>query len=302
MLEKLIANLKQSLPEPLRKMLGAEEDSTENLEDSEKTQSEIPLPSEKKNNQISMIIRVVVVIGLGYLAFDHFFLTDNSQDEVAAAMAAKPRKRRVRPVVVAETTVAPVPTSEAEQVKPIEENPVNNTTEVAPPVENINIANKEEVTTPPPQVEEVVVPSTPVATEVVEITPKVGEVKAREEVDKSLDSLIDSVEGKDKAKDQVQVETKKETNLEDKIVADDIYTAPPVYDQLGRGLVYNCKEKHFACVDKLSYVSCNKNMKWNKSHDKPAECAVINVYNSEDDCSVVQKYNVSVSLPTPFCQ
>jgi hypothetical protein len=302
MLEKLIANLKQSLPEPLRKMLGAEDDSTDSLEDSEKTESEIPMPSEKKNNQFSMIIRVAVVIGLGYLAVDHFFLTDNSEQEIAAAMAAKPRKRRVKPKpVVAETTVAPVSIAPAEVVKAVEENPVSNPTEVTPPVENINIANKEEVATPP-QVEEVVVPSTPVVTEVAETIPKVGEVKAREEVDKSLDSLIDSVEGKDKAKDQVPAEVKKETNLEDKIVADDIYTAPPLYDQLGRGLVYNCKEKHFACIDKLSYVSCNKNMKWNKSHDKPAECAVINVYNSEDDCNVVQKYNVSVSLPTPFCQ
>jgi len=112
--------------------------------------------------------------------------------------------------------------------------------------------------------------------------------------------LIDTVDGTEKKPEEEG--EKKETKLEDKIVADDVYTPPPVYDQLGRGLVYNCKEKHWACVEKSAYVLCNKNMLWNKSKGKPAECSVQNVYNSDADCNTVQKYNISTSKPTPFCQ
>ena len=87
-------------------------------------------------------------------------------------------------------------------------------------------------------------------------------------------------------------------------IVDDVAveTAPPPYDQLGRGLVYNCKDKYWACVDKPAYVTCNKNMKWNKSKGNSAECVVQAIYGSDDDCAKVQKYNVSTSQATTFCQ
>ena len=129
---------------------------------------------------------------------------------------------------------------------------------------------------------------------------QIGEKKNIEpQLDKNMDSLIESVDGKDKKPD---ASAAKKSSMEDKIVADDIYTSPPAYDQLGRGLVYNCKDKYWSCVDKLSYVACNKNMKWNKDHTKPAECFIQNVYNSDDDCSAVQKYNVSSNKDTAFCR
>ena len=108
--------------------------------------------------------------------------------------------------------------------------------------------------------------------------------------------MIDSMDAKEQAG-----ETKKSPNLADKIVADDVYTPPPAYDQLGRGLVYNCKEKFWACIDRTAYINCNKNMKYNKAHGKTAECTVQNVYNSDEDCNTVQKYNVSTNKPTTFC-
>lgn len=330
MLEKLIANLKESIPEPLRKKLGLEnsnddqpaEESEEEIQDSHDTSDNENAPEEDpKKKQISMIIRVAVVLGLAYLAIDQFVLKSNDPSTEIANIPTKPRKPRRIPVnppvaepavtaadatataetsaipVTAETTTAAAEMTETSAVVPAETVPaveitpasevvaqneappaaeVTPATEVVPPIENINIAEK---------VDE----------------PAVGEVKpAESQVEKSLDSLIDSVDGN--VKQEEDSTSKKETRLEDKIVADDVYTPPPAYDQLGRGLVYNCKEKYWACIDKVAYVTCNKNMKWNQSNGKPAECAIQNVYNSDDDCNVVQKYNVSTSKPTPFCQ
>jgi hypothetical protein len=326
MFEKLFTSLKQSLPEPLRKKLGIEDEITHNdhseeqSEESHDSSSNESTGDDKKKKQISMIIRVVVVIGLGYLAIDHFFLKEEPKNEIAN-ISARPRKRKVKPgdKTAPAGTVAPVDkvadkatdkVADKTSVEPIVKTPETaekksedkaemKPVEVVSPVENINIADKKIEETSPSKIEEKPIDNTPILKNPTESTPKTGEVKSSEQVDKSLDSLIDSVDGKDKATDESS--TKKDTKLEDKIVADDIYTEPPVYDLLGRGLVYNCKEKYWACVDKSAYVKCNKNMKWNKSHGKPAECSVLNVYNSDDDCGVVQKYNISTSKPSP-CQ
>ena len=314
MLEKFIANLKQSLPEPIRKKLGsgAVSDSKEDNSDEENKKSHDTVDNdsdaaEKKKKQTSMIIRVVVILGLVYLGVDHLINSDKNAPETVA-VAPKPKKNRKKmPAPIAPTnkdlapevskTAAEVKSPSTPEVKVAEEKPAEKVEETQAPIENINIVDKkiEETPAPAPKIEEKVAEEKPS-----EATPQMGEVKSNEpHLDKSLDSLIDSVDGKDKS---ASAEAPKKKTMEETIVADDVYTAPPAYDQLGRGLVYNCKEKYWACVDKFAYVNCNKNMKWNKSHQKSAECAVQNVYNSEEDCGVVQKYNVSTSKATGFCQ
>lgn len=320
MLEKLIASLKESLPEPLRKKLGME-DNNHNQEQSSDNSDEVSEEShdtsdnendsseDKKKKQISMIIRVVVVLALAYLAIDQFILKSKDPSTEIADIFVKPRKPRKKiatdPGVTAPEVIAIA--GQSPEVKPEELSsekslevaatpetaimPEAQAPESASPVENINITDKKMEEVPPPAASEAVVAN----------ALAVGEVKSNEaQIDKNLDSLIESVDGTEKA--NADSTSKKEMNLEDKIVADDVFTPPPAYDQLGRGLVYNCKEKYWACIDKIAYVACNKNMKWNKAHGKPAECVVQNVYNSDDDCSVVQKYNVSTSKATPFCQ
>lgn len=320
MLEKLLNNLKQSLPEPIRKKLGIEtepvedeEDSIEALKGSHYTPDNEVADSEAeaKKKKMSMIIRVVVVIALGFLAVDHFILSEDSQNEIVD-IPVKPRKRRpkpVPPVAVAEVSASSTtPTATTPETSPVAENlEVKKETSsetipegTTPPVENINIADKKPEEVKPDEVKpEEIKPEEVKTEEAVTSAPKVGESKSGEQIDKSLDSLIDGVDAKE-SKDSK--EKKEEVKLEDKIVADDVYTAPPTYDQLGRGLVYNCKDKFWVCVDKISYVACNKNMKWNKAHGKAAECVVNNVYASEEDCGVVQKHNVSTSTPTTFCK
>jgi len=303
MFKKIITSLKLGKSESSSKHSGSEDENEEEVENSDNDENAIKSDDEaiKKKNQMSMLIRVVVVIGLGYLAVDHFFLSENIQP-VVTEVHKKPRKRKVIPEKVIEKSPTTPTESHAETPakvtnKPANELITNSIPETPAPLENINIAPKQVVETPPPVLEEKVAeeePSKPVA----KAELKTGEKQAIQQDDKGLDKLIDSIDGKKKDEDPA----KKISKLEDKISADEVYTAPPAYDQLGRGLVYNCKEKFWSCVDKLSYINCNKNMKWNKGNQKPPECAVVNVYNSDEDCGVVQKYNISSGQATPFCQ
>lgn len=345
----MFEKLKQSLPESLRKKMGSEEESEgdesveyseEESEESHDTSANEPAPEDKKKKQISMLIRVVVVIGLGYLAATEFIFKPEPQNNELPAVAVK-RKPRKKPQDKAggdtkTATANPADTKTAEaktdekkptEIKPEEKKPEEKkpeelqaetkkgepvvaeapkenppVAETQPPVENINIAEKAHEEKKPEAVakpEEKPIDEAPVVkTPEVEPTSQVGEVKNGEnKIDKTIDSLIENMDSKEK-----KSASSKKTKLEDKIVADDVYTPPPAYDQLGRGLVYNCKEKFWACLDKAAYVACNKNMKWNKAHGKPAECTVQNVYNSDEDCNTIQKYNVSTNKPTTFCE
>ena len=46
------------------------------------------------------------------------------------------------------------------------------------------------------------------------------------------------------------------SKMKDKITEQKEYIKPPSYERVGRGLVYNCAGKHWACVNKRSYFSC----------------------------------------------
>lgn len=332
MLDKLLGNLKKNLPESLRKKMGSEEESQEDesaeyseeeSEESHDSSANEPSAEDKKKKQISMIIRVVVILALGYMVVTEFIFKpepENNElpavtikrkprkkpEEVkpadATAEAAKPADPAAQSAQSAQTPPAEISPAEAPAVAEVPETkpeaasepsiPVEapkeeiKTAEGQAPVENINIADK--------AIDETPIVRTPPA----ETAPQTGEVKnGASQVEKSLDALIENMNEGTPGED-----APKKSKLEDKIVADDVYTPPPAYDQLGRGLVYNCKEKFWACLDKNAYVACNKNMKWNKTHNKAAECAVQSVYNSDEDCNTVQKYNVSTNVPTTFCQ
>ena len=312
MLEKLITNFKKSLPEPLRKKLGVakedeqvEEQEEEEVEETE-AESEASPEEDKKKKQISMIIRVVIILVLGYLALDEFVLKQNSSEpSVEELLAAAPKKpRRPKKAEATQPTEATAPaegTTPAEGAVAATDTKANATEEA--PIENINIAPKDESTASSsldvPTSNDVVVDSKPVETG----------------VDQKLDQLVNNFENTTETPSTGQMEEvkvpsmggadseKQETSMASKIVDDvAVETAPPAYDQLGRGLVYNCKDKYWACVDKPAYVTCNKNMKWNKSKGNSAECVVQAIYSSDEDCAKVQKYNVSTSQATTFCQ
>ena len=82
----------------------------------------------------------------------------------------------------------------------------------------------------------------------------------------------------------------------------ELYTNPPNYSFRGRGLVYNCKGKHWACVDKESYLKCRENEKWQIRKNKKIECKTINVYQNIRDCNIIQLNNIHTLVKADFCK
>ncbi len=326
MFEKLITDLKKSLPESLRKKLGGADnsDDEQEFEEVEAESSESPAESseeEKKKKMKSMIIKVIVILGLGYFALDEFVLKGMQQQSETDIFAQAPKPKRKKVVEAQVTTDATPPTdttvsseappaaepeistastSEEISTPPVSEPAVSET----PPIENINVLEKTSEPTPTEPVAQVeeqppVQPEEQVISET-----RVGESSA----DQKLDQLVENVEQTAATNpiEEVKIPSSNETaappSMASKIVEGITETAPPAYDQVGRGLVYNCKDKYWACLDKPAYVTCNKNQKWNKSKGNAPECAVADIYSSDEDCAKVQKYNVSTNAPTAFCQ
>ena len=326
MLNKLINNFKQKKAGSDHNKSDREDQSNDDYsEDDSDNQSSKKSGGENKNT-ISTLIRVVVIIGLGYLAVDQFILKSDQQPNTIPTAQLKPKKNRNKNSSSDSSEGKQKSVNDFKNEKSIETASVEKK-ELAPeiahenskvdstppptkaeaPVENITIAEKKA------EVPEVPVEEKPQEKSEIQSTPPMSKTKEAE-IDKNIDKMIDTL---DKKENNKPIPEDKETGkvllsedttthqapkLEDKIVADDNYTAPPAYDQLGRGLVYNCKDKYWACVEKASYVICNKNMKWNQSHNKPTECSVQNVYNSTEDCSAIQKFNVSTNKETGFCK
>lgn len=90
-------------------------------------------------------------------------------------------------------------------------------------------------------------------------------------------------------------------NMVSKIEKEVEYVAPPSYERSGRGLVYNCSKKHWACVDKFSYLTCRENASWSKENEKSPECMTKNVYSSVEDCHTIQRHFIESSEATTFC-
>ena len=79
------------------------------------------------------------------------------------------------------------------------------------------------------------------------------------------------------------------------------YIAPPEYEYVGRGLVYNCKGKHWACIDAPSFKICQQNFNALKSQSRSKECVPDSVYETESACVWVQKKKITGNTKTDFC-
>ena len=81
-----------------------------------------------------------------------------------------------------------------------------------------------------------------------------------------------------------------------------MYVTPPEYRRQGRGLVYNCKGSHWACVDKFAYLQCHANQTWAQKNNRPFECVIQNVYASVEDCGVIQEHKINTETKITFCK
>jgi hypothetical protein len=79
------------------------------------------------------------------------------------------------------------------------------------------------------------------------------------------------------------------------------YIAPPDYENVGRGLAYNCVGKHWACIDGPSFKVCQQNNTALKSQNRAKECVPDSVYQSDSACGWVQRQKITGNAKTDFC-
>ncbi len=85
------------------------------------------------------------------------------------------------------------------------------------------------------------------------------------------------------------------------IIQVDQYVAPPDYENSGRGLVYNCVGKHWACIDAPSFKVCQKNYSYNIKKSSKRECYPDSIYENEKGCIFIQKRKTSSGKKLDYC-
>ncbi|MFT6068381.1 MAG: hypothetical protein ACJAT2_000148 [Bacteriovoracaceae bacterium] len=247
-----------------------------------------------------------IIYGAALALIAVLLLDPQKEDEVPAPVKVVKKKKRVRkkpkkkpapPVAVEKPAAMP-------EVNVLDEKP--KVVDIPPetPAEVIKPAEASETTDPikPTEPAPVAVTPTPKAEVDPEPTPKVeppseikpmGEASDAGELNAGIDMKMDDVVGADESTEKNDMASMIEKKTE--------YISPPNYERSGRGLVYNCVAKHWACVDKFSYLTCRENTKWSTENSKAPECVTKNVYATLEDCVTIQKHYIEKSEPTDFC-
>ena len=217
------------------------------------------------------------------------------KEKAAAAKAAAEANPEVSPPVEETPAVVETPTEEAPAVveTPVEETPAV----VETPVEETP-AVVETPTEETPAVEEPALPIGP-DTDSVESTVMTPEDNASEDQIGAPDNQ--GIGGGDLTDKILEDLEKQALDKEKSAPKKRDYVAPPDYEYAGRGLVYNCVGKHWACVDAPSYKTCEQNSEGNKALNKKVECYPFNVYEKMKNCQAAQLMMTSSNAKTGFC-
>ncbi len=275
-----------------------------------------------KKAKKSKLIRMVVILAVAFFALDEF-MTEPTEDVVPevtapqmspfkkAMLEKKKKEEEARRAAEAAGENESPSLEDFPEDSPVAENVESQQPQVAEPVEVVTEQVPSPIEIPEPAFEEeqsspeVVQIEVPPETPVEVLKPTEGKVavvppsqppideSASKSKESSLDMLMKAVD-----KSEEMTETSLKTSLGR---TDPSYIEPPNYLRSGRGLVYNCKENHWACVDKFSYFTCFENQKWNQDNSQDTECITRDVYASEADCASIQKFYVNKPEPTDFC-
>ncbi len=264
------------------------------------------IKEEKKSNPI---IKIIIVLGIAYFAYDEFLVEKPTpEDETKAAQVAKADSNTKRKKKLKREEEASAPEVASDVAQNSSEPKTDSSNGLASLDVGTGSAEKSSEENSTSTVSNTLDDSMTNAISEVEIEAqkKKDETMATAPVEEiNISKTIGEIEKEPVADvpiSQLNGEEIKTPQLENKIDETSEYTEPPKYEILGRGLVYNCKGKHWACVDKTNYQICHKNMKHNEANGKASECVTQNVYSNEEDCSTVQRYNVSTSVATNFCK
>jgi hypothetical protein len=213
--------------------------------------------------------------------------------DTAQATAPTETPATETPAVTAPTETPPVDTTITETTP---ESPVE-VTSTDVPTEPVTEPVIEPTTEPTPEtpavetqpIDTAVVETPPTETVTTPVSPDVvdgGETTTNGD-ENITDQILQDLESQ--AKENKTVEQKKE------------YVSPPDYEYRGRGLVYNCTGKHWACVDGPSYKTCEDNSSSTKYLKKTSECYPFNIYETQKGCEVMQNRQVTAAAKTKFC-
>jgi hypothetical protein len=262
--------------------------------------------------KINPVVLIAVLGGLGFLFYEsEEETTVETVPEVKPVSRIKKVPKEDRPAMGTEapatdTAVAETPSDTTTPTEPIATSPVDEPVEAEPvPVDPVitDTTPSDPVITDEPVVDIPVdaASTDPIDVPVVTDTPIIPDpsLNAPESVD-SVDGQVPTDESSmtDKILEDLEKQVKKDQPKEVKKE----YVSPPDYEYVGRGLVYNCAGKHWACVDAPSYKTCEDNYSSVTFKKKTIECYPFNVYESTKGCQAMQNRVVSSNAKTKFCQ
>jgi hypothetical protein len=307
--KSLVDKIKSKVQGLLNKNKNSDDESDEEADDEE---------AKKKKLKSNIIRGVIVLAVVGFLAEEYIF----PPEEPMVEPQLKPRPRPTKPV----QPVEPTEEAPADQTPPVEapteEAPADQTPPVEAPTEE---APADEVPTEA-AVEEAPVIETPsedspnisgdespvdiTVTETPSEDSSMGDISFDSDDSPLIDTASDTADtidgistgsNDDNLTDQILQDLEKQAKGSDTTEPKKEYVAPPDYEYTGRGLVYNCTGKHWACVDGPSYKTCEDNASSVKYLNKKTECYPFNVYETVRGCEDMQNRMVSSSAKTDFC-
>ena len=276
-------------------------DAAEPADEVEVDTSEEANQKKKKNSKIIQYIIIVALIV--FVASDYIF----PPEEPTAEVKLKPRtKRQTNRYAPTDNVVdPPTDTTEKKDVPPIvetsDESVVDVTSSEVPDPTSVPGDNLEPtgdatgLTLESKDEETPVVPSG--NRDVLEPNTDLNEPSLPDSTGVGESTVTDDANLTDQILEDLEKQANKTRTIEQKKE----YVAPPDYEYSGRGLVYNCAGKHWACVDAPSYLACEDNASSVKFLKMKTECHPFNVYETIQGCESVQNRMVSSSAKTGFC-
>lgn len=302
-----------------KKIKSLQKKSSKDDEDEESEASEEEDDEAAKKKKKSKIIQIAIGVALVvFLLSDYIFPPEEPVTSEGTEEIIPETKTETPPVTETPTepvTETPAEVATEEPVAATPETPVDPSvaTETTPdsPVDVTSTVSPEQITEPeatPPVAD---IPTTDPETDT-EPQPDlslgspdtVSDIPIEETPGESGEDIVgeDMSQGTDEnLTDQILQDLEKQAKGTTKAEPKKEYVAPPDYEYRGRGLVYNCTGKHWACVDAPSYKTCEDNASSVSYLKKTVECHPFNVYETTKGCESMQNRMVSSSAKTTFC-